>query len=137
MMDTLKFDIGVAHVAETLRSGRDANRPAAAFVGAGISISAGIPGGNALAAEIRRTFPIRCTQLTSAQSTHYGHVMGALAPSQRKSLIADKIRRARLNWANIALAQLVSEGYFARVDGQLRSVARQGLRSRRLPSGDL
>jgi hypothetical protein len=41
--------------------------------------------------------------------------MKALSPAERKDLIVEYIGKAKINWAHIAIAQLMKCGYVTRI----------------------
>jgi len=56
--------------------------------------------------------PARCKRL---QSSEYAEHMGALADGERHDLIAPYIDRARINWAHMAIAQLMKHQFVSRI----------------------
>ena len=77
------------------------------IVGAGASISAGIPTANELVKEINEKYDYRLGKLTDRQRKDYGHVMGALSPADRKKLIQPLLDASGINWGHIALAAMI------------------------------
>jgi hypothetical protein len=114
-MRTLSFEQGIGQVVDMLKASLDRTNRATAFLGAGVSVAAGIPGASGLIQEVRDTYGTKFSQLPADDQCHYGKVMHALSPADRRLLIRRVIDRSRMNWANIALAQLVAKGYFSRV----------------------
>jgi len=92
-------------IATSLRRAKD-DRGAVVLLGAGCSKSAGIPLAGELMKEIEREF----SPLPAGLST-YAEYMRFLSPGERRTLLAPYVDAARINWAHIALAQLVAEGY--------------------------
>jgi hypothetical protein len=114
-MRTLSFEQGVAQVVDMLRARSDTTAKATVFLGAGVSIAAGIPGATGLIQKVRDKYGAKYNLMPKAEQRHYGKVMHTLAPADRRKLIREIIDGARMNWANIALAQLVAKGYFSNV----------------------
>jgi Tfp pilus assembly protein PilF/NAD-dependent SIR2 family protein deacetylase len=82
------------------------------LVGAGFSLSAGIPLAGRLVEEIKATFPCAYDE---AKIKVYNHVMGELTPHQRSILLTDYIDQAKVNWAHLALAQLFQANKIDRI----------------------
>lgn len=82
------------------------------LTGAGCSISAGIPSANDFITKICRDFPYeyeRCKHKT------YGECMNKLTPTERRSLIAEYVNDAKVNWCHLCIAKLIKEGFVDRV----------------------
>jgi len=95
----------IDNVVNSLRRARE-DRGAVVLLGAGCSKSAGIPLAGELMQEIAREFgPI------PAGLTGYAEYMNFVAPGERRKLLAKYIDEARINWAHIALAQLIASNY--------------------------
>ncbi len=73
------------------------------LVGAGFSLSAGIPLAGRLVEEIEEQFP---RAYCRAELKDYNHVMAELLPHERAKLLTGYIDKAKVNWAHLALAQL-------------------------------
>lgn len=102
----------IASIIETLRHARDAQRGCSLLIGAGCSVTAGIPAGAGFVEIIGKRFP---EAYGRANPKNYPQCMGVLSPGQRRDLIAEKIAGARINWAHAAIAQLMANGYVDRV----------------------
>lgn len=96
----------IEHVANALKRMKDV-RGAVVLLGAGCSKSAGIPLAGELMDEIERDF----SPLPSGLPKTYADYMNFVAPGDRRALLAKHIDGARMNWAHIALAQLIVSGY--------------------------
>jgi len=95
----------IDNVVSSLRRSRE-DRGAVVLLGAGCSKSAGIPLAGELMQEIAREFgPI------PAGLTGYAEYMNFVAPGERRKLLSKYIDEARINWAHIALAQLIASNY--------------------------
>ena len=86
----------IASIIETLRHARDAQRGCSLLIGAGCSVTAGIPAGAGFVEIIGKRFP---EAYGRANPKNYPQCMGVLSPGQRRDLIAEKIAGARINWA--------------------------------------
>ncbi len=104
----------VGHVLDTLRNARGCTL----LIGAGCSLSAGIPLASGFVAKIEEMYPahFRSAQEigTTAQPT-YAECMAQLSPSQQRDLISKYVDRAQINWAHIAIAQLMKYGHVDRI----------------------
>lgn len=96
-------------VADTLKNARTG---CALLVGAGVSVSAGIPLASGFVSQIGRLYP-ELHRLAEPKS--YQNCMGQLAVSQRHLLIKDAVDTAKINWAHVAMAQLIKAGYISRI----------------------
>ena len=105
----------VKDIAKTLKDSKKQGTPVIVFTGAGCSKSAGMPLANELVAEINKKFKSNLRALTDTQKKDYGSCMGKLTPHEQKTLIEKHISKAKINWAHIALASLLKEGYIGKV----------------------
>ena len=119
-------------IVDTLRAGKQYGRPCSLLIGAGCSVTAGIPTAAGFVELIKEHHP-RAYERAAGKT--YPHCMAALDTGVRRDLIVAKIREAKINWAHIAIAQLVK--LRLRRPGayhQLRPDRRPGLRhGRRVP----
>jgi tetratricopeptide (TPR) repeat protein len=102
----------VDDVAETLRMARHRGKACSVLIGAGCSISAGVPGAVAIVEEIANAYP-RAYERAPIKS--YPGCMAELSPGERRDLIATYVDSARVNWAHLCIAQLMKSGYVDRV----------------------
>ena len=102
----------VDDVVEAVRRAKDSGTTCAVLIGAGCSKSAGIPLAREFVNIIERKWP---RDFARAEEKTYPHCMGQLAPAERRSLIAQYVDAAKINWAHLALAQLIKEGWVDRV----------------------
>jgi tetratricopeptide (TPR) repeat protein len=105
----------IAEIAETMRRARDREIGTHVLIGAGCSKSAGIPLASELISEIRDKYPARCRDLPESTKNLYGLCMSQLLGNERRDLINPHIQRAKMNWAHIALAQMMKMGFVDRV----------------------
>jgi tetratricopeptide (TPR) repeat protein len=109
-MDYNNTDIKI--IAEQLRYAKDKGGSAAILMGAGMSISAGIPSAKGLMDEIKKKFPNLCN---TCKKETYAEYMNLLSPALRKQFIGDFIDNAKINMAHLYLGALVKEGYVDRI----------------------
>ena len=105
----------VSQIAERLKRAKDRARSAHFLVGAGCSISAGIPSAADLIKKIHEDYRAECEALSEAERNSYGACMARLAINERRDLIRPYLSAAKVNWGTIALAQLIAEGFVERV----------------------
>ncbi len=99
-------------IAEALGPHGAAPRRCSVLLGAGCSISAGIPSASDIVRHIEAKFPAAYAR---AASHNYPDCMAALERGVRRDLIGAYIDKARINWAHIALAQLIHADHVDRV----------------------
>jgi NAD-dependent SIR2 family protein deacetylase len=106
------MDRTIEDVVQTLRFGRRSNRKCSLLIGAGCSVSAGIPTAAGFVEIIKKDFP---EAYGRAISRTYPRCMAQLPPGFQRDLIVREVDRAKLNWGHIAIAQLMATGYVDRV----------------------
>lgn len=100
----------VERVAEVVRRARDGRRGGAAvLLGAGVSVSAGIPSATGVIDDIRKLFPTAFDGCANKKS--YPVVMACLSTEERRELIKGYVNNANINWAYIAIAEMIKAGY--------------------------
>jgi tetratricopeptide (TPR) repeat protein len=104
----------IDEIVDTLRSARDRGKPAHILFGAGCSKAAGIPLASEIVAEIHKRYSAYCHRLEQEDRNKYGACMKLLSPNQRRDLLAPYLAQASINWAHIALAQLMNEKFIER-----------------------
>ncbi len=102
----------IGDVVESLNRAKERGKGATILIGAGCSVKAGIPTAAGFVEIIKEKYP-RAYDRASPKT--YPHCMKALAPGDRRELIARYVKRAKINWAHLAIAQLMKEGYIDRV----------------------
>jgi Tfp pilus assembly protein PilF len=104
---------GVEDVAEVLRDNSRHRNSCALLVGAGCSFSAGIPDANGVVELIKSRFPLAYER---ASAKTYAQCMAKLNTGHRRDLIHEIISSCnKLNWAHLAIAQLVKAAYVDRI----------------------
>lgn len=99
----------IESVIETIRNTRNG---CALLIGAGVSVKAGIPLAAGFVDRIRQKFPAACRR---AKKQTYPHCMAQLTQAERHDFISVAVSQAKVNWAHVALAQLIREGHITRV----------------------
>ncbi|MCB2264226.1 MAG: hypothetical protein LGR52_15000 [Candidatus Thiosymbion ectosymbiont of Robbea hypermnestra] len=102
----------IDNLVETLRNGVDRGKKCALLIGAGCSVQAGIPTAAGFVELIKEHYSSAFKQATEKT---YPHCMAELPPSARRDLIAKFVDQAKINWAHLAIAQLMKAGYVDRV----------------------
>ncbi|TKJ46870.1 hypothetical protein CEE34_06705 [Candidatus Aerophobetes bacterium Ae_b3a] len=105
-------DGNVKIIADELKWAKDKRYSTALLLGAGMSVSAGIPLARDMIAEVKRQFPHLAS---TCERETYPAYMGLLAPAQRRKLIGSLIDNAKINLAHLYLGALVKENYIDRI----------------------
>ena len=99
-------------IVSTLKAGKEANRRCSLLIGAGCSVKAGIPLANSFVDYIKQNHHAAYNRATEKS---YPHCMAELPSGVRRDLIGKYVDQAKINWAHIAIAQLIKSGYVDRV----------------------
>jgi hypothetical protein len=102
----------VNDVAQALVQAKARGRSAALLIGAGASVTAGVPLADGMVDAIRQHFPDAHAR---AQKPTYPYVMQEITDGNRHDLIAGFVREAKLNWTHLLLGWLVRSGYIGRI----------------------
>ena len=108
------FERKIDDVVDVLRSAK-ARKGAVILLGAGCSKTAGIPLADDFCTIIKERYPLDYNRAKRLGKTSYQHLMAEISAGERRDPLAEYIDNAKLNWAHIALATLIKEGYIARV----------------------
>ena len=108
----MPFNRSVDDVLETIRNAKVRERGISVLVGAGCSVTAGIPIAADIVAQIEKRYPVKYAR---AEEKTYPKCMAELGSDERRGLIAEYVDKARINWAHVAIATLVKGGYIDRV----------------------
>lgn len=120
-MTTPKRDI--KDVAAALRRAKARKEKATLLIGAGCSVTAGIPSASGIVKAIKTRYPSKYEQAIestrkrtpNAVEPTYSDCMTALEPDIRRKLIRDYVDQAKINWAHMGIAALVNAGYADRL----------------------
>jgi len=100
------------HVAYKLKENHDKNLPGAiVFLGAGCSVSAGIPLASKIVEDVLEEYKEHPDFINFTPQTPYATVMSKLDPNQRSRLFANYTDKAKINVTHIYLANLIINGY--------------------------
>lgn len=102
----------LSDIVETLKTAKDSGRKCTLLIGAGCSVKAGIPTASEFVKLIEKEHP---RAFEKAKDKTYSHCMAALAPGERRELITKYVDNAKINWAHVAIAQLLKLGFVDRV----------------------
>jgi len=100
------------HLVETIQQGQARGKGCGLLVGAGCSVTAGIPSAQGFVEIIKERFP---QKFGLAEEKTYPRCMAELTPDERRALIAEHVDKAKINWAHICIALLIKHGYVRRV----------------------
>src|SRR5687767_11129100 len=83
----------------------------ALLLGAGVSVTAGIPLAGEMVKELTLQYPEYDLNQYGKNPNAYNEVMQALTHNQRESYLREKIQNAKINLAHFFIGSLVSSGY--------------------------
>ncbi|NVM05215.1 MAG: hypothetical protein HWN67_23050 [Candidatus Helarchaeota archaeon] len=99
-------------IAEQIKWAKEEGYYTCVLIGAGVSVSAGIPACEELMNIIKKQFPHTANYATKQ---NYCEFMSLLTPLQRRELIGSFIDQAKINMAHLYLGSLVKKGYVHRI----------------------
>jgi hypothetical protein len=102
----------MADVLETVKRAKNRDKGCTLLIGAGCSVKGGIPTANEFVEIIRKEYP---RAYDRAPKKTYPHLMAELLVAERHDLISQYINNAKLNWAYLAIAQLLKNGFVDRI----------------------
>lgn len=102
----------IDEVVQNLRVAKNSEKACSLLIGAGCSVSAGIPLANGFVKMIEKDWP---ATFRKTEPKSYPALMAALPDGHRRDLVGKQIDDAKINWAHIAIAQLMKNGYIDRV----------------------
>lgn len=102
----------IEDIAETLKRAKERGRTCSVLIGAGCSVTAGIPTAQGFVDFIKEKHP---RSYERANPKTYPKCMAELSVDEQRSLIVDFVDKAKINWGHIALAQLIKTGYIDRI----------------------
>ena len=103
----------IGDIATALINAKKHGMQSTVFLGAGCSVTAGIPLASGIVNRIKTGFPDRYEQ--APEPKNYQNVMGEMDSGPRHELVAELVNDAKLNWAHIMLGLLVEQGYVGRI----------------------
>ena len=99
-------------VVETVKNAKERGKKCTLLIGAGCSVTAGIPTAKGFVEIIEKDYT---RAFKRARTKTYAHCMAELSLGERRDIIADYVDKAKVNWAHIAIAQLMKAGFVDRV----------------------
>ena len=105
----------IAEIAGYIRQSSALENRTSFIIGAGASVSAGIPTAAGLVEEIKENFAHCLNATPEDRRNQYGACMAALTPAERERLIQPKLKDAKINWGQIALASMINANFITRV----------------------
>lgn len=102
----------VEEFAEVLQGMKASKRGCSLLIGAGTSLTAGIPTAAGFVDIIRNRHKLAYARATEKT---YPKCMAELLLTQRRNLIAEHVDRAKINWAHLCIALLMQSGFIDRV----------------------
>ena len=108
----MNFERTLEDVVETLQAAKHRGKSCTLLIGAGCSVEAGIPNAQGFVNIIKARHP---RAYERAKEKTYGDCMAQLSPDERRDLLSEFIDKAKVNWAHVAIAQLMRHGYVDRV----------------------
>lgn len=111
MIKMIEYKV-VGEIADYMRNQRALDTSTCILVGAGVSVSAGIPDAGSITDDLRERYP---EVMKKAKSDSYFACMSLLPEGTRRQLIRTYIENCRVNKSYLALAALVKEGFVDRI----------------------
>jgi len=105
----------IKDIAKELRDNKKRQTPFVIFTGAGCSRNAGMPLAGELVAQINKKYKANLKNSNDEQKRDYGHCMSKLSPADQKDLLTKYVAKSKINWAHLALASLLKDGYISKV----------------------
>ena len=102
----------IEKIVDGLKTKTSERRGCILLTGAGCSVSAGIPDAANWVELIKTGFP---KTFSNTQAKGYHSLVQALTPDERAQNFSETLENARVNWAHIAMAQLMKEGFVDRI----------------------
>ena len=110
---------GLAEVFEAVANAQDGGQKVSLLIGAGCSVTAGIPVASGIVERIAKLFPAKYAAVakgtTSGAAPDYQQCMARLAPLERRRLMAEYVDKALINWAHVGIACLIRANLVDRV----------------------
>ncbi len=99
-------------IVETLKMAKDRGRGCVLLIGAGCSVTGGIPPASGIMDHIQEHYE---RAYKRAEEKRYPICMAELSKDERRDLIAHYVDEAKINWAHVCIAQLLERGYVDRI----------------------
>jgi NAD-dependent SIR2 family protein deacetylase len=108
----MEFERSIDDVVEAIKKAKLKNIKVNLLIGAGCSVSAGIPSAAGMLNKIMEEYP---REYERATPKDYSNVMSKLTPPERRNLIMELVTNSKVNWAHVAIAQLLKHHYIDRI----------------------
>ncbi|WP_173974145.1 SIR2 family protein [Magnetospirillum sp. LM-5] len=105
----------IAQVVQRLKRNKESHAGCVLVLGAGCSVTAGIPAADGIVADIKKRVPDAYEKASRDGPATYPNCMEALDPVDRRDLIEGYIANASINWTHIHIARLIAAGYVDRI----------------------
>jgi len=102
----------IEELVEHLQHVKDHGKKCSLLIGAGCSVTAGVPAAQGFVDLIKTRY---ASSYAKAPEKTYGACMKQLRENVRRDLVANHIDKASLNWAHVGIAQLVANKYVDRI----------------------
>lgn len=102
----------IEKIVDGLKKAKSNGRGCILLTGAGCSVSAGIPDAANWVELVKDQFP---KTYSNTQVKDYHHIVQALTPEEKSQNFSTTFQSARINWAHIAIAQLMKENFVDRI----------------------
>ncbi len=102
----------IEKIVDGLKESKSRRRGCILLTGAGCSVSAGIPDAADWVERIKDRFP---KAFSKTQVKDYHHLVQALTPEEQTQIFSETLQKAKINWAHIAIAQLMKMHFIDRV----------------------
>jgi hypothetical protein len=104
-------------VVEAVRNAKSRGKRCVLLLGAGCSISGGVPLASGFVKIIKSEWPAayKRAEAKAAALPSYTRCMAELSHAERRDLITRYIESAKINWAHVAVAQLMKTGFVDRI----------------------
>ena len=108
----------ISELADQLKKRKDEGKRTTLLIGAGCSVSAGVPMAGQMIEIIKAEYPeayMRAMEKDAPQDEMYAACMDCLEFDERQALFTKHIEGKPINFAHLAIARLMREGYIQRV----------------------
>ena len=106
------YNTNIEEVVENLKMNKVNKCKTAILLGAGVSVTAGIPTAKGIMNDIEKKYPNAASKCSNKTYQNYMQLLG---PNQRRNLIANYVDNAKINLAHLYLGTLIKENYIDRV----------------------
>lgn len=108
----MSYERYLEDIVDTLEKAKSSNIKVNLLIGAGCSVTAGIPTAEGIIKKISNDYP---REYDRADPKNYPNTMSKLTPHERRNLILEVVENSKVNWAHVAIAQLLKSDYVHRI----------------------